>query len=237
MAIRRARMPVFVVWLAIAAGCSPSDPVPSDRVTSESHATHQTPAPVAPGGASSDAVRVNTTVAPGLPPKSMAWIPGGTFWMGCEGCGMPDAVPVHLVEVDGFWMDRTPVTNAEFERFVAETRLRHRRRASTRSEGFSRRAEGHARVRARPSSRPHRSLCRSTIRCGGGATRRAQAGSAPRAPAAISAIAPIIRSFTSRSKMRPRMPSGPASACRPKPNSSSPRAAASIGICIRGATS
>jgi formylglycine-generating enzyme required for sulfatase activity len=52
----------------------------------------------------------------------MVWIPGGTFWMGCEGCGMPDALPVHLVEVDGFWMDRTPVTNADFERFVKATR-------------------------------------------------------------------------------------------------------------------
>ena len=51
----------------------------------------------------------------------MVWIPGGTFWMGCEGCGMPDALPAHLVEVDGFWMDRAPVTNAEFERFVPTT--------------------------------------------------------------------------------------------------------------------
>jgi sulfatase modifying factor 1 len=31
---------------------------------------------------------------------------------------MDDALPAHLVSVDGFWMDRTPVTNAEFERFV-----------------------------------------------------------------------------------------------------------------------
>ena len=42
--------------------------------------------------------------------------------MGCEGCGMPDALPAHLVEVNGFWMDRTPVTNGEFQRFVTETR-------------------------------------------------------------------------------------------------------------------
>ena len=34
---------------------------------------------------------------------------------------MPDALPMHLVEVDGFWMDRAPVTNAEFERFVKAT--------------------------------------------------------------------------------------------------------------------
>jgi formylglycine-generating enzyme required for sulfatase activity len=34
---------------------------------------------------------------------------------------MPDALPVHRVSVDGFWMDRTPVTNADFERFVNAT--------------------------------------------------------------------------------------------------------------------
>lgn len=34
---------------------------------------------------------------------------------------MPDALPVHRVSVNGFWMDRTPVTNAEFERFVNAT--------------------------------------------------------------------------------------------------------------------
>jgi sulfatase modifying factor 1 len=60
----------------------------------------------------------------------MVWIPGGEFSMGTDdprgmACGgpdaMPDARPIHRVYVDGFWIDRTEVTNAEFERFVATT--------------------------------------------------------------------------------------------------------------------
>jgi formylglycine-generating enzyme required for sulfatase activity len=54
-------------------------------------------------------------------PEGMVWIPGGTFWMGCEGCEMPDAVPVHQVVVDGFWLDATPVTNEQFAKFVQAT--------------------------------------------------------------------------------------------------------------------
>jgi formylglycine-generating enzyme required for sulfatase activity len=34
---------------------------------------------------------------------------------------MADALPVHRVTVDGFWMDATPVTNALFSRFVEAT--------------------------------------------------------------------------------------------------------------------
>ncbi len=33
----------------------------------------------------------------------------------------PEEAPRHDVRVDGFWIDRAPVTNAEFARFVAET--------------------------------------------------------------------------------------------------------------------
>ena len=41
--------------------------------------------------------------------------------MGCDDCDMPDAGPVHLVAVDGYWMDKTPVTNAQFAEFVKAT--------------------------------------------------------------------------------------------------------------------
>ena len=50
----------------------------------------------------------------------MLWIPGGTFAMGSEK-HYPEERPIHRVTVDGFWLDRTPVTNERFARFVAET--------------------------------------------------------------------------------------------------------------------
>lgn len=74
-----------------------------------------------PGRAAGAAPVINADPAPVPAPQGMTWVPGGTFWMGCDDCGMPDAAPVHLVSVKGFWMDRTPVTNRDFQRFVAAT--------------------------------------------------------------------------------------------------------------------
>jgi formylglycine-generating enzyme required for sulfatase activity len=58
---------------------------------------------------------------PGPAPEGMVWVPGGYFLMGSEEPDFPDARPVHRVYVDGFWMDRTEVTNEQFERFVGAT--------------------------------------------------------------------------------------------------------------------
>jgi sulfatase modifying factor 1 len=63
-------------------------------------------------------------------PEGMTWIPGGEFSMGAivngRGNGemaMPsnDAQPIHRVRVDGFWMDKTVVTNEQFAKFVKAT--------------------------------------------------------------------------------------------------------------------
>ena len=51
---------------------------------------------------------------------SVAWVPGGTFQMGSDK-HYPEERPVHRVTVDGFWMDRSPVTNERFARFVEAT--------------------------------------------------------------------------------------------------------------------
>jgi formylglycine-generating enzyme len=57
----------------------------------------------------------------GAPHPGMVWIPGGTFRMGSDD-HYPEEAPTHKVTVDGFWMDRHAVTNAEFSRFVKKTR-------------------------------------------------------------------------------------------------------------------
>jgi formylglycine-generating enzyme len=57
----------------------------------------------------------------GTPPgDDMVPVPGGTFLMGSEDF-YPEESPVHRVEVDPFWMDRAPVTVAQFRRFVKAT--------------------------------------------------------------------------------------------------------------------
>lgn len=53
-------------------------------------------------------------------PAGMVWISGGTFTMGStDGLARADESPVHRVHVDGFWIDATEVTNAQFSAFVA----------------------------------------------------------------------------------------------------------------------
>src|SRR5262245_42874337 len=57
-------------------------------------------------------------------PHGMVRISGGTFRMGSDK-HYPEEVPAHRAKVDGFWIDRTPVTNSEFRRFVNRSGARH----------------------------------------------------------------------------------------------------------------
>ena len=68
-----------------------------------------------PGNAAG--IRTNSAVAE---TNGMVRLPGGTFWMGSAD-GRPDEQPVHEVKVDGFWIDKTEVSNDQFEKFVQAT--------------------------------------------------------------------------------------------------------------------
>ena len=65
--------------------------------------------------------KINASRPPGRGPAGMTWIPGGQFWMGAAEDHMGDAQPWHRVYVDGFWMDKTDVTNEQFAAFVKAT--------------------------------------------------------------------------------------------------------------------
>jgi formylglycine-generating enzyme len=52
--------------------------------------------------------------------SDMVWIPGATFRMGSDK-HYPEEAPSHRVTVSDFWMDRTPVVNRDFRKFVNAT--------------------------------------------------------------------------------------------------------------------
>jgi formylglycine-generating enzyme len=69
-------------------------------------------------------VPTESTSASAMGPAGMVWVASGEFSMGAaEGDpeARPDEFPAHRVRVDGFWMDETEVTNAQFRAFVEAT--------------------------------------------------------------------------------------------------------------------
>lgn len=58
-------------------------------------------------------------------PKGMVWVAQKTFTMGAKNddkMAMPREKPAHTVTVSGFYIDATEVTNAEFKKFIKETK-------------------------------------------------------------------------------------------------------------------
>lgn len=63
-----------------------------------------------------------SAAAPAEAPPGMVWVPGGEFAMGSvDRLARPDEQPIHRVRVDGFWIDPTEITNAQFRKFVEAT--------------------------------------------------------------------------------------------------------------------
>lgn len=63
---------------------------------------------------------IRLTDHPPIVSAGMLWLAGGTYRMGSDH-HYPEEAPSHRVTVDGFWIDRTPVTNRQFKEFVNAT--------------------------------------------------------------------------------------------------------------------
>ena len=167
--------------------------------------------------------------------SGMVRVPGGTFRMGSDR-HYPEEAPVHRVTVDGFWIDRTPVTNRAIPRVRRRDRPCHFRRDPARPEGLSGRTAAHAQggfagfhaaehpVDLRDWSQwwtfhIWRQLA-ATLMAAQLDQRARRSSGRP------------CRLFATPKPMR----TGPARICRPRPNGSSPRAAASTGRNSPGAT-
>lgn len=59
--------------------------------------------------------------AAGTQNNGMVWIPTGQFDLGSPTEEFQDARPIKRVALDGFWLERTEVTNAQFKQFVEAT--------------------------------------------------------------------------------------------------------------------
>jgi formylglycine-generating enzyme len=87
------------------------------------------PPPVVTTSAAAEPTPPLIVKEPAATPAGMVWIPGGTFRMGSEmppeenpDRVKPDELPAHDVDLDGYWMDATEVTNREFDEFVRMTK-------------------------------------------------------------------------------------------------------------------
>ena len=180
--------------------------------------------------------RTNDLPAPGPVPAGMVWVPGGIYWRGNDTKSHRDSLPWHLVEVDGFWMDAGPVTNAQFERFVKATGYVTVAERTPKAVDFPdapprtwrrfRRLFAAARAR---SARQSSSLVE--LREGGQLA-------APRRPGErLEGVGKTPRRSGRFRGCARLTASGPASVCRPRPSSSSPPEAGWTGTGMPGATS
>jgi eukaryotic-like serine/threonine-protein kinase len=83
----------------------PTD-IPNATFTVTQAATATETATPAPG--------IGSTITSPADGMVLVYVPAGPFVMGFAG-GYPDEGPVHSVTLDAFWIDRTEVTNAEYE--------------------------------------------------------------------------------------------------------------------------
>ncbi|HUW96090.1 MAG TPA: SUMF1/EgtB/PvdO family nonheme iron enzyme [Anaerolineae bacterium] len=100
----------FVTVLLLCA-CNPRPPAP--HATGSAPYMLVSPASSATGSLSTAEVRVRE-----IDGAEMIFVPAGEFIMGSDSPDDVEVQPQHQVHVDAFWIDRTEVTNQQYERCV-----------------------------------------------------------------------------------------------------------------------
>ncbi len=163
-------------------------------------------------------------VAPAEGPPGMVWIEAGVFHMGSDR-HYPEEAPVRRVAVEGFWIDRTPVTNDNFTRFVDAT-------------GHVTVAERQPEARDFPDADPAL-LVPGSLVFGGPQVWVYVPGAHWRQPqgrAAVLQVWAVIPWCMSRMRMRLPTPPGLGSSCRPRRSGSLPRGAGWTARILPGVT-
>jgi formylglycine-generating enzyme required for sulfatase activity len=109
---------VVILLILATSGCSGSAPPPTPTPTAP---PTETPAPTAtPTWEPMPETNVlgDTQVRP-ADGMVMVYVPSGEFQMGAMGGGDTGRLPIHTVILDGFWIDRTEVTNGQYGLCVA----------------------------------------------------------------------------------------------------------------------
>ena len=157
-------------------------------------------------------------------PDEMIFIPGGTFRMGSDK-HYPEEAPAHRVTVDGFWIDPTPVTNAQFRQFVEATGHVTFAEIAPDPDDYPGALPHMLQARARSSSCRRKARSTAATGANGGRSARRRLAAPLRARQLDQGPRRSPRRARRLSAMPRPTPNGPARSCRPRPSGNSPRAA------------
>lgn len=150
------RLALLSLITAAIHGCSKSTPPPVGPVSVAQAAPELSTKPQSPSATSTDPALCDPPSKPfsiltkaaspasekasqpvaGKAHEGMVWIKPGKFWIGAEDPTMPDARPVREIELSGYWIDSTEVTNRQYEAFVKATGYKTVAEIAPRAEDF-----------------------------------------------------------------------------------------------------
>ena len=116
----------FAVIILTVYGCQTDTKITANKKYQDSIISCHTNIPVRLGNVKNDSTENLLSSATINDHTGMVFIKGGDFLMGAaDKEGRKDEYPLHAVQVKGFWIDITEVTNRQFKQFVLAAREKH----------------------------------------------------------------------------------------------------------------